>query len=104
MLIQFEVTKEFSTYSVSKVLGVEIVLIMECELTKARKKDDSSLPKPKCTLFGEATNTTERPKLTSGQIALLSNTWMLLVENISRVGVVAFMNSGVRFLRWTVCR
>ncbi|XP_013779386.1 neuroglobin-like [Limulus polyphemus] len=68
---------------------------MGCELTKAitfKKRGSSFLQQHNGPVSGETAGPVERPELTSNQIALLTNTWKLLVENISRVGVIAFMN------------
>ncbi|XP_013782719.2 cytoglobin-2-like [Limulus polyphemus] len=70
---------------------------MGCRLTKAvsskkKNKGNGLLQRHSCTVSCEVTDPPERPTLTRNQRAILTNTSKLLVENISRVGVITFMN------------
>lgn len=90
---------------------------MGCELSKTHSQDeDNNITKlkPNCSkLSGDSSQNTHEedgdkssksvnqdpvlealespPRITENQKVLLANTWKLLVENISRVGVVTFM-------------
>lgn len=62
---------------------------MGCKYTKTV---NGSLKKKESCKKGSPLVKGEKPNLTNQQKALVLNTWKLLVENISRVGVITFMS------------
>ncbi|XP_076355302.1 globin-3-like isoform X2 [Tachypleus tridentatus] len=57
-----------------------------------KMKRNGLLDQYSCTVSCQVSDPPERPILKRNQIAILTNTSKLLVENISRVGVITFMN------------